>query len=772
MMADDDPFGKKPAKIESLDIFGSSRRRSDGTDAPTKPTSNTPPKVTEVTPPKAASADMTPPRTGAPESDLPAFPWMKKKTGAEPAPTPKESLPVSETTEATPSFPWMRAKNDASKPTDEAGAGDPPATRRRSAKAPKDAEDVDRLLADETPSFPWMKKKTEATPDVAKAETSSSDMPSFPWSKPKVDEAPSTTSKSKTPPKTKTKPPDDDDLPEFPWLQKSKPKENAPTLQEGKEPPKTIPLATPSPEKHVAAPSPAKAIVEEPPPWTRPRVDTAPPPEPEPIRVPDEPVTKPSVVLEPTTLASSPARSAPMQVPTEAPPRAPSPGSPRRTSIEAPHSPTHRSSGTGFDKSASSPPKAASGSPTRAPVYGGDDGGGPQRLSPASRGTFLDNTAIVPAFISHQLEASQALVTSLEAQVQVHTADKTALQSAHDQALASLTHETARAAVFESDLAASVAACATATAEATTLRAVNATLTAQVGALTQEKQALSTELAMLRVQALSAADLQAQIAQLLQDKSILQAELQSVSSKLVQAQRDLSSEQALHAQSVERFKRLEHDRAQEALQQQRWRDEESRHAEKEAVERLLTQVRAAVSNLKVLQEHVVFGKSEADVRSMGENESRSRLLLEMEGSCKAYMSRTQEECQRLQSLLSALETTMRSLRGEHMEEKERLRSEQARLEELALHFKSQTTLLQERTDTNTKVVSQTLASYIQDIRIAEARMHKRREQLQEEERSLHMARAAFAAQQEEALRDQRIVQERHQAEAQRVNEKL
>ncbi|EQC27589.1 hypothetical protein SDRG_14643 [Saprolegnia diclina VS20] len=778
-MMDDDPFAKKPSKIESLDIFGSSRRRSDGTDAPTKPSSTTPPKATQVTPPKAATADVTPPKTSAPDSDLPAFPWMKKKTGAEPTPTPKETPPVSETradtAEATPSFPWMRAKADAPKPTDEAVVDDPPAARRRSTKAPKDADDVDPFGTDETPSFPWMKKKTEGTPDVTKADTSSSDMPSFPWSKPKVDEPPPPSAKSKTPPKAiETKTTDDDELPEFPWLKKSNPKENVPALQEAKEPPKTVPLATPSPEKPVAAPSPEK--LEEPPTRPRPRVDTAPPSEPEPFRVPDEPVINPSVVLEPTPAepppASSPARSPSIPMATEAPPRAPSPVSPRRTSIEAPPSPTHRGSGSGFDKSASSPPKAATGSPTRAPGYGGDDGGGPQRLSPASRGTFLDNTMIVPAFISHQLEASQALVASLEAQVQAHSADKTALQSVHDQVLSSLSHETARAAGFESDLAASMAACAAATSEASTLRAGNATLTTQVGALTQEKQALSTELTMLRVQASSTADLQAQIAQLLQDKSILQAELQNVSSKLVLAQRDLSSEQALHAQSVERFKRLEHDRAQEALQQQRWRDEENRHAEKEAVERLLTQVRAAVSNLKVLQENVVFGKSEADVRSMGENESRSRLLLEMEGSCKAYMSRTQEECQRLQSLLSALETTMRSLRGEHMEEKERLRSEQARLEELALHFKSQTTLLQERTDTNTKVVSQTLASYIQDIRIAEARMHKRREQHQEEERSLHMARAAFAAQQEEALRDQRIVQDRHQAEAQRLNEKL
>ncbi|KAG9411028.1 hypothetical protein AC1031_016680 [Aphanomyces cochlioides] len=161
-----------------------------------------------------------------------------------------------------------------------------------------------------------------------------------------------------------------------------------------------------------------------------------------------------------------------------------------------------------------------------------------------------------------------------------------------------------------------------------------------------------------------------------------------------------------------------------------------------------------------------------DMRLVGENETRARLLLDMEGSCKAYMNRSQEECHRLQALLSTMETTMRTLRGEHMEEKERLRLEQSRLDELALHFQSQTTLLQERTDSNTRVVTQTLSAYIQDIRVAETRLHTRREQLMEEERQLHFARAAFAAQQEEALREQRLSQEKLHLEQKRVEEKL
>ncbi|RHY69707.1 hypothetical protein DYB34_008513, partial [Aphanomyces astaci] len=283
---------------------------------------------------------------------------------------------------------------------------------------------------------------------------------------------------------------------------------------------------------------------------------------------------------------------------------------------------------------------------------------------------------------------------------------------------------------------------------------------------------LSQEAAALRVQTLELGPLQALVAELQLENAALRGQVSTAQASLAASQRELVQEKSMHAQSVERFQRVQHDREQEALLQQRWQADEQRHAEKDALERLLTQVRAAVSGLKVLQENVVGSKSESEMRIWGENETRARVLVDMEGTCKAFMHRSQEECHRLQALLNAMEGTMRTLRGDHMEEKERLRSEQSRLDELAGHFQAQTTLLQERTDTNTRVVTQTLSAYIQDIRVAEARLHTRREQLLEEERQLHFARAAFAAQQEEALRDQRVAQEKLHMEQKRVEDKL
>ncbi|RHY90164.1 hypothetical protein DYB35_005255 [Aphanomyces astaci] len=286
------------------------------------------------------------------------------------------------------------------------------------------------------------------------------------------------------------------------------------------------------------------------------------------------------------------------------------------------------------------------------------------------------------------------------------------------------------------------------------------------------EKSLSQEAAALRVQTLELGPLQALVAELQLENAALRGQVSTAQASLAASQRELVQEKSMHAQSVERFQRVQHDREQEALLQQRWQADEQRHAEKDALERLLTQVRAAVSGLKVLQENVVGSKSESEMRIWGENETRARVLVDMEGTCKAFMHRSQEECHRLQALLNAMEGTMRTLRGDHMEEKERLRSEQSRLDELAGHFQAQTTLLQERTDTNTRVVTQTLSAYIQDIRVAEARLHTRREQLLEEERQLHFARAAFAAQQEEALRDQRVAQEKLHMEQRRVEDKL
>lgn len=130
-----------------------------------------------------------------------------------------------------------------------------------------------------------------------------------------------------------------------------------------------------------------------------------------------------------------------------------------------------------------------------------------------------------------------------------------------------------------------------------------------------------------------------------------------------------------------------------------------------------------------------------------------RMLSSLETSSKAYAQRTEDECHRLSGLLSTLGGLLRSFRQEHLEEKERLRQEQLRLDVLATHFQAQSTVLNERADANSQLLAKSLAASLQDARMADARVSTRRQQLEEHERVLFQERAEFAAYREQALAD-------------------
>ncbi|ETV79563.1 hypothetical protein H257_06827 [Aphanomyces astaci] len=596
---------------------------------------------------------------------------------------------------------------------------------------------------DQVRSFPWMKPQDTATSAV---------VPSFPWMQAKRDHVADVVSpKFEDPPvkQTETK----SDLPAFPWLKKK---------------PAEVAISTTQLEAKIEPPSPIKTIDDMPAfPWTK---NT-----PEAPDIPGQPPSSSLVVAEqlpPPVLAiskpDSPVRATLEIIPPDrsndpsnamTPPRHKDP-SPRRPSPSPPKLSTSDLDIPPSLDLRNSPEKKPSNS-------------SPKRASPSSRAAFLnDDSAIVPAFVTNQLAQSQEMVTCLTAQLNTANSTLTTLQAEHASVVATLGVETERNAALTVDVASLRQNELALQDDLARVQTESAQRLDQLTSALVDKQSLSQEAAALRVQTLELGPLQALVAELQLENAALRGQVSTAQASLAASQRELVQEKSMHAQSVERFQRVQHDREQEALLQQRWQADEQRHAEKDALERLLTQVRAAVSGLKVLQENVVGSKSESEMRIWGENETRARVLVDMEGTCKAFMHRSQEECHRLQALLNAMEGTMRTLRGDHMEEKERLRSEQSRLDELAGHFQAQTTLLQERTDTNTRVVTQTLSAYIQDIRVAEARLHTRREQLLDEERQLHFARAAFAAQQEEALRDQRVAQEKLHMEQKRVEDKL
>lgn len=286
-----------------------------------------------------------------------------------------------------------------------------------------------------------------------------------------------------------------------------------------------------------------------------------------------------------------------------------------------------------------------------------------------------------------------------------------------------------------------------------------------------------------------------------QDKQTLRQQLSAVQSEKQTAQRDLASLQAVHAQcsieaslvrnemegaqiqlkSVDDQKRQlvreltqekrEHQAVRLKLEQREREFEQEyeleRHREKLQMEKLFQQLHTALAQL-----HFVHGQvsDEQQTRNEVENSTRLRLISSLESSSRGFARQSEQECHRIEGVLGSLETTLRHYRQEHLEEKERLRQEQMRLDMLAAHFQAQSNILHERADANTQMLAKSLAASLQDVRTGEARLATRRQQFEEAERALFDERAIFAAYREQevakhAHEEQTLQQQRVEIEA-------
>ncbi|TMW69426.1 hypothetical protein Poli38472_001582 [Pythium oligandrum] len=166
------------------------------------------------------------------------------------------------------------------------------------------------------------------------------------------------------------------------------------------------------------------------------------------------------------------------------------------------------------------------------------------------------------------------------------------------------------------------------------------------------------------------------------------------------------------------------------------------HKERQHMDQLYHQLQRSLVHLQMLQDQVTYDDT---IKRDVEDATRMRMLTSLEASSRSYAQQTESECHRLGSLLSTLETTLRHFRQEHLEEKERLRQEQMRLNALSAHFQAQSHVLHEQSDNNTQLLSSYLQSSLQDVRMAESRLVTRRQALEKQEKQLFEDRASFAA---------------------------
>lgn len=275
------------------------------------------------------------------------------------------------------------------------------------------------------------------------------------------------------------------------------------------------------------------------------------------------------------------------------------------------------------------------------------------------------------------------------------------------------------------------------------------------------------------------ASLQAEKSQLLQDLHSIQAQhtLCATQSALFQSERvgflnqvknlEDQSRQLVHQVSQEkqdhqatqlRFASFQQEKEQEA--------QLLKQKEAHQMNKLFQQLQTSLVSLKMLQEQVV---DDEVTKHEVENESRLRMITSLETSSRKCAKQTEEECFRLASLLSNLETTLRHYRQEHLEEKERLRQEQLRLNVLASHFQAQTTVMHEKADTNTQMLAQYFTSSMQDVRVAESRLTVRRQNLEDEEKQLYDERTRFAVYREEFLHQQAREAQKMQSERLKID---
>lgn len=215
----------------------------------------------------------------------------------------------------------------------------------------------------------------------------------------------------------------------------------------------------------------------------------------------------------------------------------------------------------------------------------------------------------------------------------------------------------------------------------------------------------------------------------------------------------LSQEKQDHQATQLRFASFQQEREQEA--------QLLKQKEAHQMTKLFQQLQTSLVSLKMLQEQVV---DDEVTKHEVENESRLRMITSLETSSRKCAKQTEEECFRLASLLGNLETTLRHYRQEHLEEKERLRQEQLRLNVLASHFQVQTTAMHEKADANTQMLAQYFTSSMQDVRVAESRLAARRQNLEDEEKQLYDERTRFAVYREEFLQQQAREAQKMQSE--------
>lgn len=206
-----------------------------------------------------------------------------------------------------------------------------------------------------------------------------------------------------------------------------------------------------------------------------------------------------------------------------------------------------------------------------------------------------------------------------------------------------------------------------------------------VASAVENTAALSAALAEQKVLSEQLAELRQACDKLLREKAeTLQAQEKEQIRLKVEQDNALAKQQQLHEQAMLTLQE-QHKAVVEALK--RVHEDEmatlKTHAQDaQVLDSLAHQIKMSAGTLKLLETQVSAGYRGLDATREGQLEARERLLRDMEASAKDMQKQAESEGYKLNGYLQSMEHLLRSLRSQHVEERERLRLEHLRLEDL------------------------------------------------------------------------------------------
>ncbi|CAM9661664.1 unnamed protein product [Scytosiphon promiscuus] len=236
--------------------------------------------------------------------------------------------------------------------------------------------------------------------------------------------------------------------------------------------------------------------------------------------------------------------------------------------------------------------------------------------------------------------------------------------------------------------------------------------------------------------------------------------LRRISEAATRHQDDLCESGIRHREVLSEVKRLHNEELEDIRQ---------RNAESKTLEALAGQVQASAGAVKLLQAEMMEKKNVSEVSREGHMDARERLIKELEHSARRAQQTAEEEVQRLQGTLMAMDQVMSALRGQNAGERERLRQEHLRMEALQGTMVAEVEAVRKDVDEERERLKERSAALDKEKREAAALARAESQRLADQRVKLETEREKFAALQVSATLAAEEMAQRHTVQEENLN---